>query len=129
MNITTSSHPAVRLGAWLKAARRAKGLVKRAFAEAIHLTPAKYTEVEAGVISWLDEKREEAITTVLQLAGEALREFESKLNAARAVARLTFSDIFTRDQLMPLRSRLHSDRAIQEMERTLILDAVFAPLT
>jgi hypothetical protein len=125
---TILDHPAVKLGLWLKELRQARGFVKRIFAEKIQLSPSKYTEVEAGVVRWIEDKQEEAIIATTEMSKMVTLEFRALLTEAREAVALAFSNLFTREQLTPLRSRLSSDRAIGEMERTMILDAVFAPL-
>src|SRR5436190_985174 len=56
-----SSHPAVRLGRFLRLARMTRGIVKRLFAGQIMLSPSAYTEVEAGVVRWVQEPQRKAI--------------------------------------------------------------------
>jgi len=97
------NHPAIRLGAWLRSARQARGYVKR-----------------------IEKKNEKAIVATLELVDLVLSEFNELLAAARKALALKFSDIFSRDELSPVRYRLSPDRAISEIERELILNAVFA---
>lgn len=129
MHLDPAIHPAVRLGAWLKTMRQKHGFVKRIFAERIYLRPAKYTEVEAGVVSWIEKKNEDAIVTTLELTQDIVIEFNALLKEARDAAHILFSQLFSREQLTPIRSRLSTNRTINEIEKKIILDAVFAPLT
>lgn len=124
---TDQNHAALRLGNWLKTMRQKKGIVKRIFAERTHFTPPIYTEVEAGVVSWIQEKNEAAITIVLELSSELVILFNKYLSEARSAGSLVFSQLFSRDQLTPVRWRLNPDRDISEIEVQTILDAVFAP--
>jgi transcriptional regulator with XRE-family HTH domain len=121
-----SQHPAVRLGRWLKLARMAKGLVKRVFAGQILLTPSRYSEVEAGVSTWIKNPQESAIIDVLDLASEKLEQFMKLLNEARKAFQLSFSNLFTREQLEPVRCR-HFNNLItpSEIDKEAILNAVF----
>jgi transcriptional regulator with XRE-family HTH domain len=100
-----SQHPAVLLGRWLKFARQSKGLVKRVFAGQILLTPARYSEVEAGVVRWIKEPQQHAIIEALDLAGAKLDDFLKLLDQARKQMQLSFSNLFTREQLEPVRCR------------------------
>jgi len=69
-----AQHPAVKFGQWLKAARQERGIVKRLFAGEISLSASKYSEVEAGVIRWIEAKQEMAITVVLEFSQEQAAE-------------------------------------------------------
>jgi len=123
-----SNHPAIRLGIWLKTARQAKGIVKRLFAGQIALTPAEYTEVEAGVIHWITPKQERAIASSLDLNPEQVGSFNGLLKQAQSKTslRLTFANVFTREELEPIRCR-RVDESFNpnEFERETILSAVF----
>jgi transcriptional regulator with XRE-family HTH domain len=120
-------HPAITLGRWLKTARQSKGFVKRVFALQIGLTPTKYTEVEAGVVRWIGDTQRAAIVTVLQLTEEAVRNFLDLLKAAEKTFALSFSNVFSREDLEPIRFRF-KDRVhrAREFDKETILNAVFA---
>lgn len=119
-------HPAVRLGRWLKAARYTKGLVKRVFAGQILLTPARYSEVEAGVVKWIQQPQKSAIIEVLDLVDAKLEQFVKLLEEAYKQISLTFANLFTREQLEPVRCR-HNDSRItpNAIDKEAILNAVF----
>ena len=128
MSIDVSSHPAVRLGIWLRTLRQARGLVKRVFAGQISLSASKYSEVEAGVVRWIHAKQEAAIEEVLDLTREQLRDFRDMLKHARAAVALEFANLFTRGQLTPVRMRSEDGRQVTAKDRELLLHAVFTPL-
>jgi transcriptional regulator with XRE-family HTH domain len=121
-------HPAVHLGAWLKARRQQAGMVLRVFAGQIELSPAEYAEAEAGVVRWLSEEQEATIPQVLGLAEPERKEFLSLLAKARAAKPLAFDDLFTRAQLEPMRLRHAKGKQAAARAKKEILDAVFAPL-
>src|SRR5207245_4148820 len=94
-------HPAKELGSWVKARRRQQGIVLRAFAGQIELSPAEYAEAEAGVGRWLGKKQELLIPQVLGLRVGERKRFLALLAKARAAEPLEFEDIFSRQQLEP----------------------------
>ena len=116
-----AGHPAVWFGAWLKAKRRERRIVARLFAGQVGLSAAKYAEVEAGVISWLNQGHERALPGALALSDEDAAVFRALLDAAKGAPTLRFTDVFTREQLEPCRPMP------PEVKET-ILDCVFAPL-
>lgn len=113
-------HPAKELGAWLKTRRQQQDMVLRVFAGQIELSPAEYAEAEAGVVRWLGEEQETLIPQVLGLSTPERRQFLALLDKARSAEPLEFADIFTREQLEPVRLR-HAKKEI--------LEAVFALLS
>jgi hypothetical protein len=124
-----ADHPAVKLGKWLKVARQHRGIVKRLFAGEISLSASKYSEVEAGVVRWIESKQEKGIRMVLELADEQLAEFKELLSKARKAVALTFDMLFRPEQLEPVRYR-HKDcfERPSEIDKKAILAAVFAPI-
>jgi len=121
-------HPARELGAWLKTNRQRQGIVLRLFAGQIELSPAEYAEAEAGVARWLGKEQEALIPQVLGLAGPGRRQFLALLERARAARPLEFEDIFTREQLEPVRLRQGKGRQAAARAKEAILEAVFEPL-
>ena len=124
----SGTHPARKLGAWLKAERKKRDLVARIFASEIRLSPAEYSELEAGVVRWAGTEQEKQIVRTLGLTASERTTFESLLRHARDAAPLEFSDVYTRDQLAPMRLRRKSRGQASEKEINEILDAVFTPL-
>lgn len=129
MNTNTQQHPAKAFGDWLREKRQARNLVARVFASAIWLSHAKYAEIELGVIKWVSQKQELLIPLFLGLNREEKAEFITRLKAARGVKNLCFSDIFSRDDLRPVRACHHNGKQITKEDEERILNAVFAPLT
>lgn len=124
-----NNHPAVKLGRWLKAARQKKGIVKRSFAGQISLTPAQYTEVEAGVARWLGERQRRAIRLVLDLNGKDRKTLKHLVEATRKSLALSFSNLFSRDDLEPIRYRWNDkSKKPGEFEKEAILSAVFTEI-
>jgi transcriptional regulator with XRE-family HTH domain len=124
---TLKNHPAVRLGAWLKTKRQKKGFIKRSFAGKILLTPAQYTEVELGVCHWLQEQQRQAVVTVLDLDQSEQTQLSKMLDAADKEIALSFSNVFSREDLEPVRYRWNGkSKKPGEFERETILNAVFA---
>ncbi|MBM3837857.1 MAG: hypothetical protein FJ398_07795 [Verrucomicrobia bacterium] len=121
-------HPAVQLGAWLKARRQREAMVLRVFAGQIELSPAEYAEAEAGVVRWLGEDQETAIPQVLSLSAPERKQFLSLLAEARAAKPLEFDDLFSCQQLEPVRLRHAKGKQAAARAKKEILDAVFAPL-
>jgi len=129
MDSSLHNHPAVKLGRWLKAARQKKGFVKRSFAGQISLTPAQYTEVEAGVARWLGERQRRAIRLVLDLDGKDRKTFKHLVEATRKSIILSFSNVFSREELEPIRYRWNDkSKKPGEFEKEAILNAVFAEI-
>lgn len=129
MKTNTQHHPAVALGEWLREKRQARNLVARVFASAVWLSHAKYAELELGVIKWVSQKQELLIPLFLGLNKVEKAEFDAKLKNARSEKNLCFSDIFTRDELRPVRACHHNGKQITKEDEERILNAVFAPLT
>ena len=122
------NHPAKQLGAWLKARRQRQGFVARVFAGQIELGPAEYAEAEAGVVRWIGQDQEGLICQVLMLSPAERQEFLKLLAQARAAKPLEFADIFTREQLEPVRLRCEGRKRMTKADKKAIVDAVFAPL-
>lgn len=124
------NHPAVQFGRWLKAQRQSHHVVKRVFANQIGLTPAQYSEVEAGVLRWIKGAQEAAIAQCLDLAGDKVKDFKARLKEARLKGELVFSNVFSRDDLEPIRCRHSDDSTVEPDEfcKEVILNAVFAEL-
>ena len=100
----------------------------RKFAGQIELSPAEYAEAEAGVVRWLGEEQETLIPQILGLSPLDRRQFLAMLAKARADRPLEFKDIFTREQLEPVRLRHAKGKQTAAHAKKEILDAVFAPL-
>jgi hypothetical protein len=124
-----SEHPAVKLGQWFKATRQKRGIVKRSFGGQILLTPAQYTEVEAGVSRWIGETQSRATREILDLTPDEQDQFASLLAAARKAIPLSFANLFSRSQLEPVRYRWNGkSKKPGEFEKETILNAVFAEI-
>src|SRR5688572_28997472 len=98
-----ADHPAVKFGAWLKEKRREKRIVARVFAGSIGLSPAQYAEVEAGIVHWIKGLTQLRIETILDLTPDDLAAFNHMLYLAREAGEVQFDDVFSRDQLAPVR--------------------------
>jgi hypothetical protein len=122
-------HPAKELGAWLKAGRQRQGFVARVFAGQIELGPAEYAEAEAGVVRWIGRDQEGLICQVLMLSSAERQEFLKLLALAQSAKPLEFADVFTREQLEPVRFRCEGRKRMSEADKKAIVDAVFAPLS
>lgn len=120
-------HPAIAFGAWLKARRKQTGVVSRVFAGRIALAPSQYAEVEAGVVQWVQKEQEKLIAENLSLISDDLTTFNDLLARARRAPALSFDEIFTREQLEPVRARSRG-KQMTEAGKNAILDAVFRPL-
>jgi transcriptional regulator with XRE-family HTH domain len=121
-------HSAQKFGAWLKARRKRTGTVLRVFAGLVGLAPAEYAEVEAGVVRWIGKEHERLIIETLALSEDEEREFAELLVMARAARPLELSDVFTREQLEPMRARNDKNRLTPEAKAA-IVDAVLKPLS
>lgn len=128
MQTITVVNPAVAFGLWLKERRRSKSIVARVFAERISLTHAQYAEAELGVFKWIQDKQLNLIPIVLDLDAQARRELNDKASAAKMGVALTFSDIFSRDDLRPVRAFHLQGKQISKADEERILDTVFTPL-
>jgi hypothetical protein len=120
--------PAIDLAVWLKTQRKQRGAVARVFAGQLELAPAKYAELEAGVVRWLSARQEELIPQVLGLSKDEVGVFTALLAKARAAKPLEFADVFTREQLEPVRLRQNKRQQLTTATKNRILDAVFQPL-
>ncbi len=121
-------HPAIELGCWVKARRQREGLVLRVFAGQIELSPAEYAEAEAGVVRWIGKEQEGLVPQVLNLSGSERSQFAAMLRKARAADPLEFSDLFTREQLEPVRLRHSKGKQAAARAKREVLEAVFTPL-
>ena len=128
MNPILRKHPAVILGNWLRHARMRRGIVKRLFAGSICLSPAKYAEVEFGIIHWIKRQQEAAIETVLELTEAQIAFLKNLLVEARKLPNLLFTDIFTTQQLRVVGARTTDNRELTDLEKQQLLLAVIAPL-
>lgn len=122
-------HPAKKLGKWLRERRRESGIVLREFAGQIALAPSEYAEVEAGVSRWIEDEQEELIIEVLRLSNDDKSSFHEMLTEAMGANPLEFSDVFTREQLRPIRTRTEEGQQLTDETRESLLDAVFKPLS
>jgi hypothetical protein len=104
------------------------GIVKRLFAGRIGLSPAKYAEVEFGIIHWLKRQHELAIKAVLELTVAQFEHLMDLLAEARKLPSLLFTEIFTMQQLRVVRARTTDNRELTDAEKQQLLLAVFAPL-
>lgn len=125
---TNSNHPAKSLGAWVKARRQRQGFVARVFAGMIELSPAEYAEAEAGVIRWLGSEQQRLIPQVLCLNESEREDFCRLVEKASSAKPLEFSDLFTREQLEPVRLRRDGRKRLTKDDKNAILEAVFSPL-
>jgi hypothetical protein len=130
MNNALSEHPAVLFGQWLRNKRRDADAVAREFAGRVDLSPAEYAEVELGIDvgRWITPKQQNLICIMLNLDETGEAELNYKLDQARSASRIQFGDVFTRDQLTPVRCSTLYNEQIDEKKREEILDAVFKPL-
>ena len=111
-----------------KSKRQAKQTVARIFAGLIGLSPAEYAEVEAGIVKWVRDRQSRLIPMMLCLTPEEEAEFQNKLNLAQAAGEIEFKDVFTREQLSPVRLCSPTDERLTPELKEAILDAVFTPL-
>lgn len=123
-----SNHPATELGAWIKARRQKQGYVARVFAGMIELSPAEYAEAEAGIARWFGAEQQQLIPQVLGLNEAERAEFGRLLAEANAAKPLAFSDLFSREQLEPVRLRRDGRKRLTKDDKNAILEAVFTPL-
>ena len=126
--IQNMKHPAVRFGEWLKAHRRKTGVVMRVFANQVSLSPAQYAEVELGITHWVGKEQEKLIAETLKLPTEDKKRLKEMLAKARSKEDLTLGDIYTREQLEPVRARSENGKPTSKSNEA-ILDAVFTPLS
>lgn len=124
-----SSHPAIKLGQWLKQHRQRAGLVARVFAGQIELSAAEYAEAETGVVKWIGAEQERLIPGALALNESERKTFERMLAHARESELLEFGDLFTREQLEPVRLRREGRKRLTAQDKKEIVEAVFAPLS
>ena len=122
------NHPAVRLGTWLKDQRKAMNCNARVFAGMILLSPAEYAEVEAGVVKWIGVRQQLLIATVLNLPENIKNQFDQLILDAQHAKSLKFSDIFTKEQLAPIRLCQPDGKQLTKEDREAILRAVFTEL-
>ena len=128
MEPTLTSHPAVRLGRWLKTKRQAKGIAKYRFAMLIELAASEYTEAEAGVVGWIGEAQAELIAYNLELSEKLVEKFQKMLLVAKDAPALIFAQLFSRQQLEPMRLRAGKRWTPDAATKEIILNAVFSPL-
>ena len=122
-------HPAKQFGDWLREKRQSRSMVARVFAQRIWLSHAKYAEVELGVVKWISKEQESLIPMALAIVGDAKKQFNAMLREARAAEALQFSDIFSRDDLLPIRACHREGKQITKDDEERILNTVFNPLT
>ena len=120
--------PGRDFGVWLKAKRRSKQIIARIFAGRVGLSPAEYAEVEEGIVKWLREKQKSLIPILLDFSEDDIAEFNHKLYLATEAGPVEFSDIFTEDQLTPVRMCNRRDEPLTPELKGRILKAVFTPL-
>jgi hypothetical protein len=123
------NHPAVQFGRWLRNVRRERRVVARVFAGRVELSPAKYAEVESGIIEWIGGKQESHIPVMLDFNPNQESQFREMLATARELPPLTFSDVYSREEMAPARCCTADGRQIDAATKEAILDAVFKPLS
>lgn len=104
------------------------GIVMRVFAGQIGLSPAEYAEVELGIVRSLGKDAESKIVETLELTDEQSQRFAELLTDAIGAPPLSLEDIYSREQLEPVRTR-SANGQLDEKTRTELLDAVFTPLS
>lgn len=119
------NHPARKLGAWLQARRKAAGLVMSEMAGMLRIGLAKYSEIENGIGDWLTPDHEQKLGKLLSLDSDENRHFKTLVENSRKGSKLKFADVFTREQLAPVRLRHLDGKNITAQEREEILDSVF----
>lgn len=119
------NHPAKKLGAWLQAKRKAAGFVVSEIAGLLRLGPAKYTEIECGIGDWLNGDKIKQVSGLLLLDDVERKTLDALFAAYEKATKLKFADVFSRDQLEPVRLRHFKKKKITAAERTDILNAVF----
>lgn len=124
-----NSTPGKEFGAWVKSKRQAKQTVARIFAGLIGLSPAEYAEVEAGIVKWVRDRQKLLIPLMLGLNEDEEAQFNNKLSAAQEAGPVEFEDVFTRDQLSPVRLCSPNDERLTPELKEAILNAVFTPLS
>jgi hypothetical protein len=82
--------------------------------------------VEAGVVRWIGKEQENVIPEVLALGEREAKKFNNMLSSARDARPLELRDVYTREQLEPMRTR--GDAQLTDETRAELLDAVFKPL-
>lgn len=123
------THPASILGRWLREKRSSQDMVAREFAERIWLTHAKYAEVELGVGAWIGTQQETLIPMALKLNDKDKAEFKNLLTAARiGVPIQQLSDVFTREELAPVRAYHQLGKQLTQADEASVLDIVFRPI-
>lgn len=100
----------------------------RVFAGMIELSPAEYAEAEAGVVRWIGAEQQRLIPHVLGLDDAERAEFCRLIDKANGAKALEFSDLYTREQLEPVRLRRDGRKRLTKEDKDAILDAVFTPL-
>lgn len=128
MNTTSAEQPSVALGLWLKEKRLAAGMVARVFAQRVWLTPAKYAEVEAGVSHWIGEKQIQLISLALNLNEVEKQALQTRVENSSVGAAVTFRDLFTADELRPIRTYHRDNKQLSKDDEEVILAVVFEPL-
>ena len=123
-----TDHAAVKLGRWLKQRRQQAGLVARVFAGQIELSPAEYAEAEAGVVRWLGAAQAKLIPGALSLNEREKTAFERHLAEARQAKALVFADLFSKEDLEPVRLRREGRKRLTAEDKKEIVEAVFTPL-
>ena len=93
------------------------------------LSPSEYTELEAGVIHWLQLPQQKSIVVVLDLAVAEVKKFNEMVEAAKAAISLSFRNLFSRDDLEPIRYRYNNKlKKPGDFEKETILNAVFSEI-
>ena len=124
----TRNHPGRKFGAWLKAKRQAKGIIARIFAGQVWLSSSQYAEAEVGVVRWIGTKQERIIPILLDLADKETTKFTELLKAARGAVALTFDNIFSREEMRPVRAAHAQGKQMTKEDEDRLLDIVFQPL-
>jgi transcriptional regulator with XRE-family HTH domain len=123
-----NEHPGKTLAGWLKEKRQRKGFSARVFAGRIGLSPAKYAEVEVGIVKWIEERQQLLISKILDFTPDDDAFLNHHLYLSGEAGHLKFDEIFTREQLAPARLCNFKGERLTPEKREAILDAVFTPL-
>lgn len=121
-------HPAILLGQWIRTKRRENNLVASRVANEVGLTPSQFAEIEAGVGNWVTESVKKKLFFAIRLCPEDSSTLNELVAEAAASNPLEFNEVFTREQLMPMRLRTSDDSQVTLDDKDRILDLVFAPL-
>jgi transcriptional regulator with XRE-family HTH domain len=115
MKPNIENHPAVRLGRFIREQRLRSGFTLREAAIEVGLRPSEFAELEHGIGDHLSEQIFDNISSIFRVDDETFI-FENLVEETQNSDILEFSDVFEKEEILPLLRPLTEEQRKQWFE-------------